>query len=87
VKGRRDVERAAGLVTETSSVGHDAPLLDVDLELALQRLTPESRAVVVTRHLLGFSSAETAQVLNMPEGTVKSKLSRALDDLKGWLES
>lgn len=44
----------------------------------LQRLTPEHRAVVVLRHFAHLGEAETAQVLGIPVGTAKSRLSRAL---------
>ncbi len=60
--------------------------VDVDLERALARLSVEHRAVVVTRHLLGFSTADTAVALGVSEGTVKSRLSRALDRLRADLE-
>ena len=43
---------------------------------------PETqRAVVVCRLLLGWSEAQTAAALDVRPGTVKSRLSRALDDL------
>jgi len=44
---------------------------------------PEKDARVVTcRYFLELSEAETAQVLNLPAGTVKSRLSRALARLR-----
>lgn len=60
--------------------------VDVDLERALTRLSVDHRAVVVARHLLGFSTADTAAALGVSEGTVKSRLSRALDQLRADLE-
>jgi DNA-directed RNA polymerase specialized sigma24 family protein len=39
------------------------------------------RAVVVARYHLDFSTAEVAEALGIPEGTVKSRLSRALNQL------
>lgn len=44
---------------------------------ALAELDPKHRSVVVCRHLLGWSVAETATALKIREGTVKSRLSRA----------
>jgi DNA-directed RNA polymerase specialized sigma24 family protein len=41
--------------------------------------------VVVCRHLLGLSEEETAQVLALPVGTVKSRLSRSLARLRAAL--
>ena len=48
---------------------------------ALLKLSPEHRAVVVLRMLEGYSTKETAALLGIPEGTVTSRLSRALGNL------
>ena len=47
------------------------------IESALKRLTPEERAVLVLRELDGRSYDEIAAVLDIPLGTVKSRLARA----------
>lgn len=52
---------------------------------ALGQINPEHRAVVVLRMLEGYSTRETAAMLNVPEGTVMSRLSRALGRLKSLL--
>jgi RNA polymerase sigma-70 factor (ECF subfamily) len=39
------------------------------------------RAVVVLRHLLGYTPGEIATMLDLPRGTVNSRLRRALDAL------
>jgi len=49
---------------------------------ALGNLTTAHRAVVVCRVLLELSTAETAAVLAISEGTVKSRLARALTALR-----
>ncbi|MEU8244308.1 sigma-70 family RNA polymerase sigma factor [Actinoplanes missouriensis] len=49
---------------------------------ALDRLPRPQRAVVTCRILLDLSTAETAEALRLTEGTVKSRLSRALADLR-----
>lgn len=49
---------------------------------ALERMTIKYRAVVVARVLLELSTAETAVALDLPEGTVKSRLARALRSLR-----
>jgi RNA polymerase sigma-70 factor (ECF subfamily) len=41
--------------------------------------------VVVARYLLDMSEADTARALGIPVGTVKSRLSRALSNLKETL--
>lgn len=52
------------------------------LRRALGRLTPEHRAVVVLRHLEGYSTAEIAARTGEREGTVKSRLHYALRELR-----
>jgi RNA polymerase sigma-70 factor (ECF subfamily) len=45
-------------------------------------LSDEDRLVITSRYLLELSGEETAAVLGIPEGTVKSRLSRALARLR-----
>jgi RNA polymerase sigma-70 factor (ECF subfamily) len=52
-----------------------------DVLAALARLPPEQRAVIVMRHLLEFTPGEIAETLDLPRGTVNSRLRRALDSL------
>ena len=54
---------------------------------ALGRLDPAHREVIVLRHLLDLPEAECAAVLGCRKGTVKSRLSRALDRLRADLEA
>lgn len=60
---------------------------DPDLAGALARLTDDHRAVVVCRYYLDWSVDQTATALDIPAGTVKSRLARALDSLKNDLET
>jgi RNA polymerase sigma factor (sigma-70 family) len=53
---------------------------------ALDTLPLRYRDVVACRYLLDLSEAETAQVLGIARGTVKSRLSRALDRLERQLD-
>jgi RNA polymerase sigma-70 factor (ECF subfamily) len=52
---------------------------------AVNSLRQEDRLVVACRYFLELSSEETADVLGWPQGTVKSRLSRALDRLREQL--
>jgi len=54
---------------------------------ALMALDAESRAVVVLRDIKGLSYQEIAESLSLPEGTVKSRISRAREALKRRLRS
>jgi RNA polymerase sigma-70 factor (ECF subfamily) len=56
------------------------------VRVALRGLPPEQRAVVVLRHLLGYMPGEIARMLDIPRGTVNSRLRRALDALKEQLD-
>ena len=49
---------------------------------ALNRLPESARLVLVCRYLLGLSEQETAAALRIRPGTVKSRTSRALDQLR-----
>jgi RNA polymerase sigma-70 factor (ECF subfamily) len=53
---------------------------------ALMSLEPKFRIIVTMRMLQGYSTKETAEMLNMPLGTVLSRLSRAQEQLKNILE-
>ncbi len=52
-----------------------------DVLAALARLSPEHRAVVVMRYLLELTPGEIAEALDLPRGTVNSRLRRGLDAL------
>jgi RNA polymerase sigma-70 factor, ECF subfamily len=56
-----------------------------DVLAALGRLPPEHRAVIVLRYLLEFTPGEIAEALDLPRGTVNSRLRRGLDSLKDEL--
>jgi len=53
---------------------------------ALAELDPDQRAAVVLRHLLEYTPGEIAKLLDVPRGTVNSRLRRALDRLARELE-
>ena len=69
--------------------GADAPpaeRLDEGIARALAALNPEQRAVVVLRYLLDLTPGEIARALDLPRGTVNSRLRRGLDALGDVLE-
>ena len=49
---------------------------------ALAALAPDQRAVVVLRYLLEYTPGEIARMLDLPRGTVNSRLRRGLDALQ-----
>lgn len=54
------------------------------LEEALAALPDDHRTVVVLRHVLELTPGEIAGVLDIPRGTVNSRLRRGLDALESW---
>ncbi|MEJ7891444.1 MAG: RNA polymerase sigma factor [Solirubrobacteraceae bacterium] len=74
---RREV--GAALAFEHEAPAFDPP--DPELLSALAELPPDQRAVVVMRHMLGCSPAQIAVALDLPRGTVNSRLRRGLDRL------
>lgn len=55
------------------------------VQLALSRIDPKFRSIIVLRMLEGYSTKETAEALEIPTGTVLSRLSRAQEKLKSAL--
>jgi RNA polymerase sigma-70 factor, ECF subfamily len=55
------------------------------VRLAVERLTPEFREVIVLREFEGLSYKEIADVVGTPVGTVMSRLSRARGQLQAAL--
>ena len=64
--------------TEGMLAGREAGEL---LQSALQKLSPELRETVILRDLEELDYREVAQVLGVPEGTVKSRLNRGRAEL------
>ncbi len=59
-----------------------------DLAARLAHLTPRQREAVVLRHVLDLPTAEVARILDTPEGTAKSHVSRGLSALRAsYLDS
>jgi RNA polymerase sigma-70 factor (ECF subfamily) len=56
-----------------------------DVWRGLARLRSEEQLVIACRFFLELSEEESAHTLGCPRGTVKSRLSRALAHLRGWL--
>jgi len=48
----------------------------LDVDAAMSRLSPDHRAVVALRDLVGLDYAEIGEVLGLPPGTVRSRIAR-----------
>jgi RNA polymerase sigma factor (sigma-70 family) len=95
---RRGTGRRAGLALRLSNQPPAAPVAPsaedqalaaadrARLVAALEELREDDQLVIAARYLLELSEAETATALGLRRGTVKSRLSRALDRLRVRLE-
>jgi RNA polymerase sigma-70 factor (ECF subfamily) len=77
--------RLESALTERSASAEDPEPVDSTVLRALSALPPEQRAVVVLRHLLGYTPGEIARLLDLPRGTVNSRLRRGLDTMREML--
>lgn len=72
-------------------VADNKPLADkleaAQLWQAVQTLSPKLQEVVYLRYFLDLSVAESAETLGIQSGTVKSRTSRALRQLRGLIEA
>ncbi len=67
--------------------GHEPDVgLQIDLADALARLVPDQRSALMLVLVEQLSYAEAAEVLQVPEGTVMSRVSRARVVLRAWLD-
>jgi RNA polymerase sigma-70 factor, ECF subfamily len=82
---RREVGDEA-LMTAAAPAAPAPRALSEGIVGALAELTPEHRAVIVLRYLLEYSPGEIAELLDLPRGTVNSRLRRGLDRLQSRVE-
>jgi RNA polymerase sigma-70 factor (ECF subfamily) len=83
---REALRRSAGDPEHAATAVHvDQPA--GELMPALAQLPPEQRAVVVLRYLLEYTPGEIARMLELPRGTVNSRLRRGLDRLRDLIEA
>jgi RNA polymerase sigma-70 factor (ECF subfamily) len=79
---RRRVDEPDLLPEEEAPAEH----VGEDMLAALAQLPYEQRAIVVLRYLLDYTPGEIADMLELPRGTVNSRLRRALDRLSALIE-
>lgn len=79
------VERAAALPATTRTP--EERLADEAVRQGLQHLSDKLRTVVVLRYYHELAYSEIADILNIPMGTVKSRLNQALQELRQRLKA
>jgi RNA polymerase sigma-70 factor (ECF subfamily) len=86
-KRRRVIEASVRPLSDViPDPGLESALRD-ELARGFERLSPEQRGLIVLRFYLGLSMQEIADVVDHPIGTVKSRLSRATQQLRAALEA
>lgn len=90
-RGRRRHPEVLGLAAEEHSerVAHvpiDDMLTRAVVRGALAGLPPRQRMVITLRYWGGYTEAETARLMDISVGTVKSQAHRALRELRGRLD-
>ncbi|MGH3072482.1 MAG: RNA polymerase sigma factor [Gaiellaceae bacterium] len=65
----------------------DEPGPDEDLLASIAKLDAERRTVIALHYWFDYTTPEIAEVMGVPVGTVASRLSRALGDLRLHLEA
>jgi RNA polymerase sigma factor (sigma-70 family) len=95
---RRSAGRRAGLALRAASdrpagdtvPSPEATVIDHEsrsaLLAAVNAMREDDRMIIGARYFLDLSEAETAEVLGLPRGTVKSRLSRALERLRASID-
>lgn len=73
---------------EHESAGVESAVVERDrIDRGFRRLAPDQRAVLVLHHHLGLGLLEVADILNIPVGTVKSRLFRAIQTIRSAIEA
>jgi RNA polymerase sigma-70 factor (ECF subfamily) len=58
-----------------------------ELERGFRRLSPEQHTLIVLHFYLGLPTQETADIVGIPVGTVKSRISRATQQMRAALDA
>jgi RNA polymerase sigma-70 factor, ECF subfamily len=99
-RGRRVVDSIEKLLADATEDGEPGSVAlqrhrsaieryeaDDPVRRALDRLSPKLRVVVILRHYSDLSYAEIAEIMDLPLGTVKSRLNIAMRQMRDDLES
>ncbi len=88
-KRTKEVSNTTLIDTATESEVDDSELSDLIQQIPqwLEWLTPKGREVVILHYLKGFTNEEVAEILDIPVGTAKSRISYALSCIRSQIKS
>ena len=92
---RDEMRRQRGNRNHLQLIDHDSPIPDASLSVAdrdqldrgFRHLSPEHRTVIILQYYLDYSMAEISTILDVPVGTVRSRLHYAKRVLRAALEA
>jgi RNA polymerase sigma-70 factor (ECF subfamily) len=79
---RSQMRKRRYVVRDLPPMAVDAQIPNTDLNDAIRGLDHQLREIVVFKYLTDMTQEQIAEVLNIPVGTVKSRLARALEALR-----
>ena len=87
IKGKRllDIDSFTATLSDNDDLANDVSEQVIVLE-ALGRLSEQERIIISLAVVEGYTTREVAQILGSPQGTISSKLHRALAKLRRMLE-
>lgn len=82
---RRSVLEAEYVQGLRSEAVESSGIQNVETGLLLQTISPQDRTIFLLRYYEGYTAKEIAELLHLPAGTVRSRLSRCRKYLKEQL--
>jgi RNA polymerase sigma-70 factor (ECF subfamily) len=79
----QNIEDSVGIIERSNPSRMDVD--HIGLRELLDKLEPDQRVLIEMAYFQGFSQAELAEELNIPLGTIKSRMRIALRNLRNWM--
>lgn len=84
---RRAVLEQESLYSIQSQMAESSDFHGVETAMVLQTVAPQDRLLFQLRYMDGYTAQELSQMLNIPAGTIRSRLSRCRAYLKEQLQN
>lgn len=86
IRKRKKIINIEEKITEQEDIYYQSYKEESEVEWVLNRIDPDLKTVTILYYYDDLSVSEIAETLNIPEGTVKSRLSRAREKLYSILK-